>query len=92
MKESWDPKEGAMDPKTRKSRRTVPVPAVLSALLAAHRLRRGSPAADDLVFAPDGKVPFQAERLYRLVDQAWKKAEITGACDSIRRATPTPRS
>lgn len=78
VRESWDPKAGAMDPKTRKSRRTVPMPAVLRALLIKHRLRRGSPAPDDLVFAADGKVPFQAERLYRLADQAWKSAEIAG--------------
>ena len=78
VRESWDPKAGAMDPKTRKSRRTVPMPAVLRALLLEHRLRRGSPAPDDLVFAADGKVPFQAERLYRLADQAWKSAEIAG--------------
>jgi integrase len=78
VRESWDPKAGAMDPKTRKSRRTVPMPAVLRALLIEHRLRRASPAPDDLVFAADGKVPFQAERLYRLADQAWKSAEIGG--------------
>lgn len=72
------PKAGAIDPKTRKSRRRVPVPAVFRALLAGHRLRRGSPAADDLVFAPDGQIPFQAERLCRLADQAWKKSRITG--------------
>jgi len=78
VRESWDPKVGAMDPKTRKSRRTVPMPAVLRALLIEHRLRRGSPAPDDLVFAADGEVPFQAERLYRLADQAWMSAEIAG--------------
>jgi integrase len=76
VRESWDPKTGAMEPKTRRSRRKVPMPAGLRALLAKHRLRRGNPAGDDLVFAVDGKVPFQAEKLYRVADQAWRRAGI----------------
>jgi integrase len=78
VRQSWDPKAGALEPKTRKSRRTVPMPTALRSLLIEHRLRRGNPGADDLVFAVDGKVPFQAEKLYRIADQAWKQAGIAG--------------
>jgi integrase len=33
VRESWDPKEGATEPKTRRSRRRVPMPSVLRGLL-----------------------------------------------------------
>ena len=54
VRESWDPKEGAIAPKTRTSRRTTPVPGVLRDLLIDHRLRPGTRPSDALVFADAG--------------------------------------
>jgi integrase len=79
--ESWDPKEGPIPPKTRKSRRTTPMPGGLRDLLIDERLRRGEPPADALVFAGKGGKPFHATSLYRRADRAWKEA---GLSDRLR--------
>ncbi|MGA8744519.1 MAG: tyrosine-type recombinase/integrase [Solirubrobacterales bacterium] len=79
VRESWDPKVGSIDPKTRKSRRKVPIPGLLRDLLLDQRMRRGEPSDDSLVFAEEDQVPFQAERLYWRADRAW-------GVDSARRA------
>lgn len=76
VRESWDPKVGPIEPKTRKSRRTVPLPSILRRLLQARRDALGDPAADTLVFAARGGDPFEAEKLYRVADKAWAKAGI----------------
>jgi integrase len=76
VRESWDPKEGTIDPKTRTSRRVVPIPGVLRDLLLDHRMRNGDPDPDALVFGrPDGK-PFDAATLYRRADRVWCQAEL----------------
>jgi integrase len=71
VRESWDAKQGPIAPKTRTSRRTVPMPGVLRDLILDHRLARGEPADDELVFAIDGQ-PFHAGSLYRRADEAWE--------------------
>lgn len=48
--EAWDPCEGPIEPKSRKSRRTTPMPGGLRDLLIDHRLRCREPADDALVF------------------------------------------
>jgi integrase len=70
VSESWDPKEGPIDPKTRTSRRTVPMPGVLRDLFVEQRLV-GDHADDDLVFGP-----FHATALYRRADEAWAAAGL----------------
>ena len=77
VRESWDPKVGSIEPKTRKSRRSVPLPSVLRRHLQARREAIGDPAEDSLVFAVRGDVPFEAEKLYRVADKAWVKAGIS---------------
>lgn len=62
--ESWDAKEGAIDPKTATPRRSTPVPGLLRDLLFEQRLRAGLPADDPLVFG-EGAQPFHAASLYR---------------------------
>jgi integrase len=42
VERSWDDKVGVIEPKSRAGRRRVPLAKPLRALLAAHRLRRGS--------------------------------------------------
>lgn len=76
VRESWDPKEGSVEPKTRRSRRRVPMPIVLRELLVAQRTRKGASTGSALVFGEDDKTPFQPERLYRNADRAWHHAEI----------------
>jgi integrase len=70
--ESWDPKEGAIAPKTRNSQRTTPLPGLLRDYLMEHRIVAGEPAADALVFGDRSGKPFQATTIYRRADRAWK--------------------
>lgn len=72
VQESWDPKEGAVTPKTRTSRRTTPLPGLLRGHLLDHKLRLGEVESDMLVFGVKGR-PFQAAVIYRRADRAWEK-------------------
>jgi integrase len=76
VRESWDPKEGSITPKSRASRRVTPMPGLLRDLLLQHRLRRGEPPADVLVFGEGTDKPFGLDRLYWNADRAWKKAKL----------------
>jgi integrase len=73
--ESWDPKEGRIAPKTSTSRRSTPMPGLLRDLMLEHRMRRGEPPDDALVFG-DNDQPFHAASLYRRADRAWAKAGL----------------
>ena len=75
VQESWDPKEGAIAPKTRTSRRTTPLPGLLRDHLLDHKLNADDDAADALVFGIDGR-PFQAAVVYRRADKTWKDAGL----------------
>jgi integrase len=76
VRQSWDPKAGAILPKTATSRRTVPMPGALRDLLLEHRLRHQEADEDALVFGLSGR-PFHATALYRRADEAWGAAELT---------------
>jgi integrase len=65
VRESWDPKEGPIAPKTRTSRRMVPMPGLLRDLFLDQRMT-GDFDDDELVFGP-----FHATALYRRADDAW---------------------
>jgi integrase len=72
VRESWDPKEGPVEPKSRAGRRKVPVAPVLRDVLIEHRMATGR--SQGLVFSRDGARPFsngaatrRAERLWRAV-------------------------
>jgi integrase len=73
--ESWDAKEGSITPKTRTSRRSTPLPGLLRDYLMEHRMVRGEPAGDSLVFGGDG-VPFQAAVIYRRADRSWQDRSL----------------
>lgn len=77
VRESWDPMEGSIAPKTRTSRRTTPIPSALRSLLLDRRERGGGVADDQLVFADDRGAPFHAASLYRRADRAWTEAGLT---------------
>lgn len=72
IRESWDPREGTIDPKTRTSRRTVPMPAILREQLLDHRLRRGDRGDRALVFGEGEDRPFNSRTLYDRADAAWE--------------------
>ena len=77
VRESWDPLEGSIAPKTRTSQRTTPMPGVLRDMLFERRERGGGVAKDGLVFADRRAMPFHAASLYRRADRAWAKAGLT---------------
>lgn len=77
VRESWDPKEGSIEPKTRNSRRTVPMPDILRALLLDLGAENHDPESAALAFGVTDDEPFQAERLYRYADHYWHKAGLT---------------
>ena len=76
VRESWDPKEGAIEPKTRRSRRRVPVPSALRGFMLDLRQRNETTTAGALVFEVGKGTPFQPEKLYRNADSAWHHAGI----------------
>ena len=81
VRESWDPKEGSIAPKTRTSKRTTPMPEVIRASLVELRGRRPAAPDDALVFATDDGSPFHAASIYRRADRAWAAA---GLADRLR--------
>lgn len=77
VRESWDPQEGSIAPKTRTSRRTTPVPSVLREMLHDRRVHAGEGTDDALIFAGADGQPFHAASLYRRADRAWAAAGLT---------------
>ena len=70
------PKAGRIDPKTRTSRRRVPMPAALRELLLDRRLEDTKAGGDALGFGRGAAEPFHAATLYRRADSAWKTAGL----------------
>ena len=77
VRESRDAKAGRIEPKTRTSRRRVPMPAALRELLLDRRLEEPTVAADALVFGRAHDEPFHAATLYRRADSAWRADGLT---------------
>ena len=78
VSESWDDRDGLIEPKTRTSRRAVPIPAALREALLDHKI--SATATDDsrLVFATPTGRPFAANVVYRRADKAWASAGLPG--------------
>ncbi len=74
--ESWDPKAGAIAPKTKNSQRTTPLPGLLRDCLMEARMAAGEPCADALVFGDATGKPFQAVTIYRRADRAWEAQSL----------------
>ena len=71
---SWDPKAGRVAPKSRASRRMVPVPAELRRYLLEHRLARGRRSG--LFFGrPDGQ-PFSNQATTQRAQRRWRRAGL----------------
>jgi integrase len=70
---SWDAFEGLIEPKSRAGKRSVPIPRVLSAHLARHRLAYG---ASGLVFGRTPDTPFHPTTINGRARRAWKAAGL----------------
>ena len=74
VEQSWDAKEGAVEPKSGAGRRTVPMPAVLRDALLAHRAR--SAWAEGLVFGRTPGAAFTTKAAQTRADRAWLAAGL----------------
>ena len=74
VERSWDAKEGAVGPKSRAGRRTVPIPAVLRDYLAEHKIRSGRHVG--LVFGTDYAQPFTPSNVRKRANAAWLRAGL----------------
>jgi integrase len=74
VERSWDAKEGAVGPKSRAGRRTVPIPAVLRDYLVEHKLRSGRHVG--LVFGRSYAEPFTPSNVRRRSNAAWVRAGL----------------
>lgn len=72
---SWDQYEGAIDPKSQTSTRTIPLLAVLRDYLDEHLLTTGR-TGDDLVFGRTACDPFVASTASARADRAWEAAGL----------------
>ncbi len=81
VERSWDPKSSAMvAPKSRSSRRTVPMLGQVRTALLEHKIRTGRRSG--LVFGRDGEHPFAHSSALERAYRAWSKAGIPPlACD-----------
>jgi integrase len=76
VERGWDDVEGPIAPKSRAGRRRVPLAQPLRTYLAEHRLRRGGPKADDLVFGRDDCRVLGAESATERARKAWRGAGL----------------
>lgn len=74
VERSWDAKEGAVGPKSRAGRRTVPIPAALREYLVEHKLRSGRHVG--LVFGTSYTQPFTPSNIRKRANAAWTRAGL----------------
>jgi integrase len=73
VEDNWDRLAGRVDPKSRKGRRRVPIPAGLRDVLTEHRMTSW---AEGYVFGRSPEQVFAASTLMERADRAWKDAEL----------------
>jgi integrase len=73
VQRGWDPIVGAIDPKSKKGDRLVPVAQVLRHYLLEHKARTGR-RGDDLVFGRTETDPFSPALVRRRALRAWEAA------------------
>jgi integrase len=74
VRRSWDPREGAIEPKSRAGTRSVPIVAALRGHLAAHLLRQ--PRRSGLLFGRTETQPFDDRTLAIRAAKAWTAAKL----------------
>jgi integrase len=72
---SWDEKEGPVAPKSRKSKRRVPIPATLRKHLLEQKIRTGRDG-DELVFGRGKDRPFTPTHVRKQALAAWERANV----------------
>jgi integrase len=75
VESGWDPKEGLIEPKSRKGTRRVPITGALRDYLTAHKAltaRDGS----DFVFGSRADRPFTPSHIRRRAKRAWEAANL----------------
>src|SRR5919197_1264195 len=88
VERSWDREEGAIDPKSESSRRTVPLLAILRDYLDEHLLHTGR-EGEDLLFGRSATIPFAPMAIGKRAKRSRSKAneaEREGADEDGRRA------
>jgi integrase len=74
VERSWDAKEGAVGPKSRAGRRTVPIPAVLRDYLVERKLSSGRHVG--LVFGTGYTQPFTPSNVRKRANATWARAGL----------------
>ena len=74
VERSWDAKEGAVEPKSRAGRRTVPIPTALREFLVEHKLKSGRHVG--LVFGTSYTQPFTPSNVRKRATAAWARARL----------------
>jgi integrase len=74
VERSWDAKEGAVEPKSRAGRRTVPIPGALREFLVEHKLRSGRHVG--LVFGTSYTQPFTPSNVRERANAAWARRSL----------------
>jgi integrase len=74
VERSWDIREGAIEPKSRAGRRSVPLPGRLREQLIEHRLRSGR--SEGLVFGRSPTSPFEPVTVAARAKKAWQAAAL----------------
>ena len=81
VEHSWDRVEGLVEPKSKKSKRTVPIPSVLRGYLAEHRKRRFALGQrSGFVFGDSPETPFNYDVTYDRAVRIWKAAKLAPIC------------
>jgi integrase len=75
VEQSWDDREGPIEPKSRAGRRRVPLAKPLRGELAAHKLRVGG-GGGELVFGREDGRAINTDSLSRRARSAWRKAGL----------------
>ena len=90
VRRGWDNYEGAIEPKSAKGHRRVPVVAPLRLLVLEHKARTG-PRGDDLVFGTTARNPFTPTNIRKRALTAWKAENEKRAKEhKARRAKGDP--
>jgi integrase len=71
---SWDVRAGAIEPKSQKGKRTVPLAAILREFLVRHRLHSGR--GHGLVFGRSEERPFNDTSVSGRALTGWKRIEL----------------
>lgn len=77
VRRGWDDKEGAVDPKSRKGERVVPIPSILRRYLLEQRARTGR-RGSDLFFGISATEPFGPTSVRRRAIASWTAAAVGG--------------